>query len=128
MIKLHLALCSLLIGSAATAAYSEVVPGVLEATPGNCAMLGLAFHNSAAITLENVKTMRTRGQSASTSPASLDAFVTPMEAQSQKLTDTANALERRYGKATTASQAAEANALSQKPLKPMKDLAAKCLS
>ncbi len=128
MIKLHLALCSLLIGSAATAAYSEVVPGVLAATPGNCAMLGLAFHNSAAITLENVKTMRTRGQSASTSPESLDAFLAPMEAQSQKLTDTANALEHRYGKATAASQVAEASALSQKPLKPMKDLAAKCLS
>ena len=128
MIKLHLALCSLLIGSAATAAYSEVVPGVLEATPGNCAMLGLAFHNSAAITLENVKTMRTRGQNAATSPASLDAFLAPMEAQSQKLTDTANALEHRYGKATAASQVAEASALSQKPLKPMKDLAAKCLS
>lgn len=119
MIKLHLALCSLLIGLAATAAHSEVVPGNLEATPGNCAMLGHAFHNSAAITLENVKTMRTRG---------LDAFLAPMEAQSQKLTDTANALERRYGKATTPSQVAEANALSQKPLKPMKDLAAKCLS
>ena len=128
MIKLHLALCGLLIGLAATAAYSQVVPGVLEASPGNCAMLGLAFHNSAAITLENVKTMRTRGQSGSASAASLDAFLAPMEAQSQKLTDTANALERRYGKATTASQVAEANALSQKPLKPMKDLAAKCLS
>ena len=50
-----------------------------------------------------------------------------MEAQSQKLTDTANALERRYGKATTASQVAQAEALSQKPLKPMKDLAANCL-
>ena len=127
MIKVHLPLCGLLIGLVATAAYSEVVPGVLEATPSNCAMLGLAFHNSAAITLENVKTMRTRGQSASTSPASLDAFLAPMEAQSQKLTDTANALERRYGKAKAASQVAQAEALSQKPLKPMKDLAANCL-
>lgn len=127
MIKVHLPFCGLLIGLVATAAYSDVVPSALEVTPSNCATLGLAFHNSAAITLENVKTMRTRGQSASTSPASLDAFLAPMEAQSQKLTDTANALERRYGKATTPFQVAEANALSQKPLKPMKDLAAKCL-
>ena len=57
MIKVYRPFCGLPIGLVATAAYSQVVPSALEVTPGNCAMLGLAFHNSAAITIENVNTM-----------------------------------------------------------------------
>ena len=88
-----------------------------------CSTLGLAFHNSAAISNENIENMRTRAGGG----ASTDAFLVPMIAGAQRLSATSDALERRYSKANTPAEVAEAAALSQKPLKPMRDMAALCM-
>lgn len=120
--KVYYAACSLLISLAATAAYAQTVPDDAVGKRLTCSTLGLAFHYSAAITDESIKTLRAR-------PIPLgEDFFGRMKAQSQKKTDMGNQLERRYGKAITDAQVADAKALSQKPLKPMWDMSEKCLN
>ena len=121
--KVRTAACALVISLVATVAHSQIVPGDPDGKRMMCSTLGLAFHYSAAITDESIKTLR------SGSHGSFDEdFFNHMKAQSQKKTDMGNTLEHRYGKASTTTQMTEAKALSQKPLKPMWDMSEKCLN
>lgn len=123
MIKIYAAVLGIVFSLVAASVHAQSAPDDPIAKRQMCSTLGLAFHNSAAISNENIETMRTRGGGG----ASADAFLAPMIAGAQRLSDTADALEHRYGKANTPAQVAEAAALSQKPLKPMRDMAALCL-
>lgn len=120
--KVQSAACAILISLAATTAFAQIVPDDAAGKRLACSTLGLAFHYSAAITDQSIKTLRA-------SNGSFDEdFFGHMQAQSQKKTDMGNQLERRYGKASTDAQVADAKALSQKPLKPMWDMSEKCLN
>ena len=119
MIRKQLTAASVTIGLIAVSAHAQPAPAAPTADPVACSTLGLAFQNSAAISHQNVETLRSRGMSGS--------ILNSMMANAQKLTDTGLALEHRYGRAETPDQVAEAAAMAQKPLKPMRDAAAVCL-
>lgn len=122
MIKIYSGVSGALMAIAATVAPAQSLQ-VDPARQRMCSTLGLAFQNSAAISDEDVETLHSRG----TSGEALDAFLAPMKAGAKRLRDTGNALEQRYGKVDTPEQIAEAKALSQKPLKPMRELSVECL-
>ena len=119
MIKTRLTAAGMTIGLIAVSAHAQPVPAALTADPVACSTLGLAFQDSAAISHQNVETLRSRGMSSS--------ILDSMTANAQKSIDTGLALEHRYGKAATPAQIADAAAMAQKPLKPMRDMAAVCL-
>lgn len=119
--KFHAAACAILISLAAMVAHAQIVPEDATAKRAACATLGLAFHYSAAITDDSIKSLGASNGSLG------EDFFSRMKAQSQKKTDMGNQLERRYGKANIDAQTAEAKSLSQKPLKPMWDMSEKCL-
>lgn len=110
------------IGLGAVAAQAESVPGGADTGRQSCATLGLAFSYSAIIVDENIATMKSRGK-----PYSSPEFIAPSERAATELRATSKALEVRYGKPGTAAEMAEAKALSEKRLQPMRDAAAICL-
>jgi hypothetical protein len=118
MMKLCSAACAALIALGAAVAPAQAATDDAAAKAHSCATLALAFHKSAAITDKTIALL-SQGNPAMANPS--------MVANSKKRTDMANTLERRYGKADTDAQVAEAEAMSQKPLKPMLDASEECL-
>ena len=117
MMRIGAAACAAFIGLGAVVAHAHAATDD-AAKRQSCATLALAFHKSAAITDKSVAMMSQNNPAMDTAG---------MKANSKKKTDMANNLERRFGKADTDAQAAEAEAMSQKPLKPMWDASEQCL-
>ena len=117
MMRLGTAACAAFIGLGAFSAHAATDDST-DAKRHSCATLALAFHKSAAITDKSIAMMAQRNPEMDTAG---------MVANSKKKTDMANDLERRFGKADTDAQIAEAEAMSQKKLKPMWDAAEECL-
>jgi hypothetical protein len=118
MLRFGLTACTLLVGLGAVVAHAHAATDDTDAKRQSCATLALAFHKSADITDKSAATMSQRFPGMDT---------TGMVASSKKKTDMANNLERRFGKAQTDAQVTEAEAMSQKPLKPMWDASEQCL-
>jgi hypothetical protein len=118
MMRICAAACAVYFGLGAVGAPVHAATDDAAAKRSSCATLALAFHKSAAISDKSIAMMAQRDPPMDT---------TGMVANSKKKTDMANELERRFGKADTASQLAEAEAMSQQKLKPMWDAAEICL-
>ena len=118
MMRIGAAACAVFIGLGALVAPAHAATDDAEAKRHSCATLALAFHKSAAISDKSVAML---------SQSHPDMDTSGMVANSKKKTDMANTLEQRFGKADTDAQAAEAEAMSQKPLKPMWDASEQCL-
>ncbi len=116
MMRMGAAACAAFMGLSAVGAHAATDDA--NAKRHSCATLALAFHKSAAITDSSVAKMLQLNPAMDTAG---------MVANSKKKTDMANTLERRFGKADTDAQLAEAEAMSQKALKPMWDASEQCL-
>ena len=108
-----------------TIAQSQTLPTDAAGKKAKCATIGLLYH-----TLGNGDSSIAARQFAKRNGYSTTQtadFIAPTLALDKKWTTAGDVLEKRYGKATTAKQIAEATALAQGPTRVWLPLAEECL-
>ena len=125
MTRLCLTIGISLVGLVTTVAHSQTLPTDVADKKSKCAMIGSLYHklgNGDSVASARGFAQR-NGYSAQQTTDFLSALI-----QGDKDSNAAgDVLEKRYGKATSPEQIAEVNALSQKPTRVWKPMAAECL-